>query len=312
MNEYRYSLEKYNGRSSRHVCPQCGRKQVFTRYIDNETKQYIADNVGKCNRIDKCGYHYTPKQYFDDNPWKRKDTFSIFRNHRVFEEIEKVPPQPKPPCTLPEAVATHSLTEESAHLRWLRTTFGYAEAERIRTLYGMGGISDRVIFWQRDIEGRLRTGKIMAYDATTGKRLKGEGAIDWVHALMRREGALPEAWELTQCLYGEHLLSAHPDSYVAVVEAPKTAHVGAILMPELVWVAVDSLSGLTAERLAPLRRRRVILFPDEGKGFEQWSAKITSIARSVGFEYRLSTFMEGKGNGADIADIIASGGVGFL
>ena len=32
---------------------------------------YISDNVGVCNRIDKCGYHYTPKQYFTDNPWKR-------------------------------------------------------------------------------------------------------------------------------------------------------------------------------------------------------------------------------------------------
>ena len=27
--------------------------------------------VGKCNRLDKCGYHYTPHQYFTDNPWKR-------------------------------------------------------------------------------------------------------------------------------------------------------------------------------------------------------------------------------------------------
>ena len=40
------------------------------RYIDTENNNaYIADNVGKCNRLDKCGYHYTPRQYFEDNPW---------------------------------------------------------------------------------------------------------------------------------------------------------------------------------------------------------------------------------------------------
>ena len=45
---------------------------TFTRYIDTENNnQYINDNVGKCNRLDKCGYHYTPKQYFADNPHKR-------------------------------------------------------------------------------------------------------------------------------------------------------------------------------------------------------------------------------------------------
>jgi hypothetical protein len=71
-NIYRYQLEKYRGRGTRHVCPQCHRKRAFTRYIDTHNNNiYISENVGKCNRIDKCGYHYTPKQYYTDNPWKR-------------------------------------------------------------------------------------------------------------------------------------------------------------------------------------------------------------------------------------------------
>ena len=99
MIQYRYQLEKYRGRSTRHVCPQCGRKNVFTRYIDTENNNmYISDIVGKCNRLDKCGYHYTPHQYFTDNPWKRdKDfTFSIFQKHRDFEKMKnETPPPPK-------------------------------------------------------------------------------------------------------------------------------------------------------------------------------------------------------------------------
>ena len=72
MNTYRFTLERYRGLSSRYTCPQCGRKHTFTRYIDTENNNnYLSERVGKCNRLDKCGYHYTPKQYFTDNPCER-------------------------------------------------------------------------------------------------------------------------------------------------------------------------------------------------------------------------------------------------
>ena len=75
MKNYRFTLEKYRGIKSRYTCPQCGRKYVFTRYIDTETNKYISDDVGKCSRLDKCGYHYTPKQYFSDNEWRNECHF---------------------------------------------------------------------------------------------------------------------------------------------------------------------------------------------------------------------------------------------
>ena len=65
MKQFKFSLEKYHGASSRHICPNCGKKE-FVRYVNNETEEYLEEYVGKCNRIEKCGYHYTPKQYFDD------------------------------------------------------------------------------------------------------------------------------------------------------------------------------------------------------------------------------------------------------
>ena len=105
MTQYRYQLERYRGRSTRHVCPQCGRKGVFTRYIDTYNGNiYISDNVGKCDRLDKCGYHYTPYQYYTDNPWKRDtppregDVCSFFRFHREKERTNKnkaTPPEPR-------------------------------------------------------------------------------------------------------------------------------------------------------------------------------------------------------------------------
>ena len=84
MNTYRFILEKYRGISTRYTCPQCGRKHTFTRYIDTENNnQYLSERVGKCNRLDKCGYHYTPKQYFTDNPWlkdKSENVVALLQN----------------------------------------------------------------------------------------------------------------------------------------------------------------------------------------------------------------------------------------
>ena len=95
-NIYRYQLERYRGRSTRYICPQCGRKQVFTKYIDTYNNIYINDKVGKCNRIDKCGYHHTPKQYFEDNPWLKEDKFSFFQKHRENEKMKMKTPPPPP------------------------------------------------------------------------------------------------------------------------------------------------------------------------------------------------------------------------
>ena len=67
MTNYRFILESYNTKSSRFTCPSCGMPNQLTRYIDTESWQYLSDNVGICNRKTKCGYHYPPKQYFQDN-----------------------------------------------------------------------------------------------------------------------------------------------------------------------------------------------------------------------------------------------------
>ena len=68
------------------------------RYIDTEnSNQYIADNVGKCNHLDKCGYHYTPKQYFEDNPWLKDNKCSFFQKHREKERTNTEHRTPPPP-----------------------------------------------------------------------------------------------------------------------------------------------------------------------------------------------------------------------
>ena len=120
MSEYRYQLERYRGRSTRYICPRCKRKHSFTRYIDTyNNNEYISDNVGKCNRIDKCGYHYTPKQYFTDNPWKR-DRVDFGHLDTFIGKVSRCPsvqPPAAPPSLIPEWVdsarAVHQIESES-------------------------------------------------------------------------------------------------------------------------------------------------------------------------------------------------------
>ena len=128
MTQYRYQLERYRGRSTRHVCPQCGRKNVFTRYVDTENNNiYISDNVGKCNRLDKCGYHYTPHQYFTDNPWKREKVVALLQDIGKSNKAtsNKLPPEPKRVSAgLPRRVLEATMKENCAYLAWLERRFG--------------------------------------------------------------------------------------------------------------------------------------------------------------------------------------------
>ena len=88
---YRFTLEPYKGVSTRHTCPNCHRKSCFAKYIDTEKQISFPDYVGRCNHEQKCGYNYTPKMYFDENPMAKE---------RLSEEFV---PMSKPRISLPPA-----------------------------------------------------------------------------------------------------------------------------------------------------------------------------------------------------------------
>ena len=67
MTEYRFSLQKYK-RGTKLSCPNCGKKQCFVKYIDNQGEITFPDYVGRCDHEQSCKYLYTPSDYFKDNP----------------------------------------------------------------------------------------------------------------------------------------------------------------------------------------------------------------------------------------------------
>jgi hypothetical protein len=299
---HRYILEPYKGMNTRYRCPTCQqRDKTFSLYIDTETGEHIHPTVGRCNRESNCGQHYTPKQYFQDN-----NILFDTPQPKAYKP-RPVTPQPKPVSFIPVEVFKASLkAHETNHfVQFLINLFGVEVASQLVSRYFIATSkhwNGATVFWQIDTQGKVRTGKIMLYSPTTGKRVKNlELPVYWVHKALKQ----PE-FELRQCLFGEHLL-IDKIKPVAIVESEKTAVIASVYLPHFIWVAVGSLTNLNAEKCSILKGRTVILFPDLN-GFDKWSSKAKELSHLAIFSVsdlleRKATETEKK-QGFDLADYL--------
>jgi hypothetical protein len=308
MDDYRYILEPYKGINTRHTCPGCGKVKTFSLYIDTDTGENIAPNVGRCNRVDNCSYHYTPKQYFTDN--------NISIDQQPTKYINSKPLQPiKPISFIPfeKLEASRAHYEQNNLVIFLIDRFGIVAVNELIVKYNLGtskhwpGAS---IFWQIDQQGRIRTGKIMLYDAITGHRTKEPAnCITFVHSALKLYD-----YELKQCLFGEHLLQ-DKSRPIAVVESEKTAIIASIYLPQFNWVATSGAEGLSRDKCDVLNNSglHVVLFPDvskpkEGKptAFERWNNTAKKHLKRFSVSELLEDIatVEERVSGLDLADYL--------
>jgi hypothetical protein len=307
MGEYRYILQPYKGINTRYDCPDCGKRKSFSRYLDTETGEHINHSVGMCNRLINCGYHYTPKQYFQDNPGASKSNKIEFL-HRYARTRARARDEQNPVSFIDTQVFKETLKgyEANHFVTFLISTFGVEVTSQLISRYFIGTSKHwpgATVFWQIDKQGLIRTGKIMLYSPTTGKRVKEPlNCIAWAH------GALTQPrFELRQCLFGEHLLKLHPARPVAIVESEKTAVIASAYLPRFNWLAVGSLTELKAVKCQVLKARPVILFPDLN-GLDKWSDKAKELSNITRFNVsdlleRNATEAERK-QGLDLADYL--------
>ncbi|HOE75560.1 MAG TPA: DUF6371 domain-containing protein [Rectinema sp.] len=276
--EHYYSLAKYRGKSSRLACPNCGKRFCFTPYVD-PYGNILSEECGRCDHESSCGYHFTPHQYFQQHPeakpqtedWRKEPEWLKKQQYRpkIKQEI-KTKPVTLPATgisTIPMETVLKTVRTKpvSDFLFYLCNLFDVDTILRLVREYLIGVTkAGDVIFYQIDRQGRCRTGKVMKYDRITGHRIKDEdvpGKITWVHSLLSYNGQLPDKWELTQCIFGEHLLRKHPESPVILVEAEKTAVIGAGYFPDYVWVALGGKKQF-GDKVDALVGRKVLAFPD--------------------------------------------------
>lgn len=137
MNNHRFILQPYKGVGSRHCCPSCHKKRCFSRYIDTEKQISFPDDVGRCDHEQSCGYHLTPKEYFERNP-EAKPLHGDYTTQSAWRA--KPTEQQKPTSFIAsETVAQtlHGYEKNNIYL-FLRSKFGAEETLRLMKDYRVG------------------------------------------------------------------------------------------------------------------------------------------------------------------------------
>lgn len=305
MKNHRFILEPYKSQHTRHTCPNCERKSEFSRYIDTWNRYTFPEYVGRCNRESSCGYHYTPKQFFDNNPHERAAA-NDGNGHAKIWNMPQVPKQPEKPIDYIDEkimLATMQQYERNSFIIGLRSIFDEIQIRRIIDRYKLGTTRDGgVIFWQIDTLGRVHYGKVMHYQ-TDLHRDKSKHPVGY-HSLMGKYG-----FNHRQCFYGEHRLALPENKYklIAIVEAEKSSCICSEVMPDFIWLATGGKNGVkwTDKNVwAYLKGRKVILFPDVD-AHQQWKEKAV-LFRSFGIDVEVYEDLAkiAPGTQDDIADHI--------
>ncbi len=332
MPDHRYILQPYKGKDTRYDCPGCGKHREFTRYIDTATGEHLATNVGICNRKVECGYHYAPKKYFADNMQFKPKEYEHTKATRIM--------QPKPVSCVPIVLFKASLKRYDVNnfVQFLCSLFGNEITTGLIEKYFIGTskhwCAGASIFWQIDISGQVRTGKIMLYNPATGKRVKEPyDHFYWVHNELRKPDFTPvdyfepsfyannplKEYHLKQCFFGEHILSLpeNKSKPVCIFESEKTAIIASVYFREYLCLACGGLDGLSSEKCKVLQGRKVVLYPDlstpdaKRNCFEVWSEKAIELSRLFpGTRFNVSDLLESKATnierqqGLDLGDYL--------
>ena len=306
MSTHRFILEPYKGVSTRHTCPNCHRQRCFSKYIDTEKQIQFPEYVGRCDHEQKCGYHFTPRDYFEQNPAeKEKFSDSTFRSYAPVKVV-----QPVTTSYIDLDIVNQSLRGYPANklFQFLSAQFGGAETLKLMKKYKVGTSKywdGATVFWQTDNQCRVRTGKIMLYNSETGKRIKEPyNHVTWAHSVLHKGD-----YNLKQCFFGEHLLSENKNRPVALVESEKTALIASYYLPQFLWIASGGKNGcFNANSLFVLAGRSAVLFPDLG-ATNYWRSKI-ELMKSCGIEVQMFDYLESNASeserkeGYDIADYL--------
>lgn len=272
MIQYRYILDKG---SKKFECPSCG-KTRFVRMMDTQTNQLIPSEYGRCDRVDSCGYMKYPSQ-----PKKFGDGFDIIKGSEARKSSEH--------------------RNNTDFIKGLNKRFNPEKVSEVAEKYGLGGTKDgRIIFWQIDIHGNIRTGKIMSYDSET---LKREDRWAWAHK---------KPFNLEQVFFGMHLIKGMDPEFakIRIVESEKTAILCELIKTDWneIYLATGGREMINMKRFQPLMAfKDIILIPDIGCA-EYWANKVPGRVKLWQFEkdedwkekYPEEVFQAGN----DIGDLI--------
>jgi hypothetical protein len=274
MKTYKWQLRKC---SKKEICPNCGQKRFVPYVLASDGVTPAGAEYGRCDREQSCGY-----QRYPDGE----------------KMVVAVPQQVQPKEMLRYVGKMNDTPPIQFHL-WMSEVLTFTDALVTINDYHIDGIDDKVIWWQIDRDGVVRTGKVMKYLANGHRDKSDTFPVTWAHKHRRLKDQF-KGEELKQCLFGEHLLTKYPDKPVALVESEKTAVIMNRIYPYHLWLATGGSQGIKSdERLAPLHGRKVLLIPDNG---QYWNWKRT--ADKYGWLISDALEKDAPFDGADVLDIV--------
>ena len=245
------------------ACP-CGKSNRDGKFVPYKGET----DKGYCH---SCGETFLPE--------RENEAFMFNQNTRDLTEHEHPTSYIKPETFK----ASLNRYEINLFVQFMINTFGHDLTNKAIAKHYIGTTRNgSTVFWQIDKQSNIRSGKIIAYDATTGHRLK-DIKPNWVHVAMNLQG-----YNLKQCLFGSHFLKGNSKP-AAIVESEKTAVIGSLYLPDLLWLACGGKDGLQTSKMEVLKGRKVILFPDLD-GFEKWTQRAQELAPML--DIRVSDLLE--------------------
>ena len=304
------------------ICPQCGRK-TFVNFLFADGTPVADGECGRCDRKDKCRYHYPPRDYFRDHrPLSENNRRERYKPQRKTQNHSYMPTFINPN----DMLATIRGYEYNNLAIFLHSVFdgliGAQAVDAVLHRYAVGTTKEgKTCFWQVDESGKVRSGKVIAYNPTTGKRIKGYGGSNWAHSMMSDRYS---DFKLEQAYFGTHLMR-EADSHAAInnqqrkamniegefkpviwlLESEKAALITALYLAwggctsTFIPIATGGCENFNPtdeairnqyHRLQVLKGRKIAIFPDEGK-FDEWKSKAEKL-KGFCSEVYISTIME--------------------
>lgn len=310
---------EFDRSSKKYICPNCGKK-TFVRLVKIDNKELLPEEYGKCDRANKCNYSAFP-------PYRSNKNDLAYTIHKpIYKPVETAR---KTLVHLPPAVLEKTLTAnhcDNSLLSGLKEYFNPETIEAARKLYSVGTIDTGEYCTACTFPFIDAVDNIRAIQVKTFENLHTV-KTNWVHTLLeqayRRNNIEIPQWlkdyadtanSKITCFFGSHLIKQYPNATICLVEAPKTALICTLFYgaPEdtgKLWIATGAKGFLTSERFAPLKGRKVVLYPDLGayndwvrlaiKALEKHKASVT-----VSNEIEDKASEQDRKDGLDIADFI--------
>lgn len=301
-NNNRFHLQK---KGRKHTCPQCGSKKSFRRYIDELTGKELAEDCGICDHVNRCGYHYPPRELFREHPELKT------HDKQEYTPVKKnIQPQVFVQKEFFDMAWVEKAAERQSTFRtWFEgLPFDDDVKQKVLAEYYVGATADdkiingvnhgpAAVFWMIDEQQRVHDGKMIAYKPD-GHRVEGWG--NYVRSICEKKKMGPQLQETEKVFFGLHLLNRYPEKTVCIVESEKSALVCACRWPEYIWMATGGCGNLQLRKLRPLMSRHLVVWPDSGE-FKKWSG---IIQKSGHGHYNVVEMLERYAPNTDIADVI--------